>query len=816
MRRKIILSRINSSLSPDWSLDVSEVQARRIKYGSNDIVEVHSNRWIEIAKDTAKDPMIWFLVGTGLLFGMLKNYNQAIILLLATIPLIGMDAFLHWRTQTSTRGLRSCLATSAAVVRSGMESSVSTQEIVPGDLIVISAGSFFPADGIIVAGENLQVDESALTGEAFPVKKQILTSLSEVNTDPVVDDHYWGFAGTRLLTGRALLRVVYIGKETLYGEIITSAIETSHAKTPLQLAIARLVFSLIITAAIMCAILALVRYAQGFGFIDAIVSAATLAVAALPDEFPVVFTLFLGIGVYRLARKKALVRRAVSVENIGRVTCICSDKTGTMTEGRFRLLHYIPSPGLDEKSLLYLAALAARKESGDPLDLAIVEASDELQLKIPDRAITFPFTEDRKRETVFVADDAARWLVASKGSPETILSFSTLTDDEKHMWLERVATLAASGYKVIACAQYILDKGAEFVEPKKGYNFAGLLAFSDPPRPEVPDAVRQCLASGIHVLMITGDHPETARAVAREIGLGSSEPNVILAEEAQAHWQKNNGDFFRTVDVIARAVPSQKLAIVKTLQLAGDIVAVTGDGVNDVPALKAADIGIAMGERGTQGAREVSDVILLDDNFSSIVNAIAEGRQLFKNLKLSFKYLLLIHMPFVISAAVIPFLGYPLLYYPIHIVWIELIIHPTSMLVFQDLPQTKKLDVVTRQKKITFFTRMNWLGMAVTGLFATLVVVLGYIEILQTLKNTEHARAFVLASLGFISAALTFGLSNFRTLVARITIVATLFFSVLFVQNPYLAKFLSLAPLSFKDWVVIVVTSLVILGLTKI
>lgn len=816
MRRKILLSRIKSSIACDWNLNATEVESHRIQYGPNDIVESRSNRWLELAMDTIKDPMIWFLIGVSALFALLKNYNQATILILATIPLIGMDAFLHWRTQTSTRSLRQRLATDTVVIRSNLESKIPAQEIVPGDLIVISAGSFIPADGIVVAGKDLQVDESALTGEAFPVQKKILTLLPPSKSDPNIDDHYWGFAGTRLLTGHALLRVVYTGKETLYGEIITSAQQTTHTKTPIQYAIAKLVLALIVAATLLCIILAGVRYYQGFGFIDAILSAATLAVAALPDEFPVVFTFFLGIGVYRLAQKKALVRRAVSVENIGRITCICSDKTGTMTEGQFHLSQYLCALTFNDSSLLYLGIIASRIESGDPIDLAIAETASKLQLPIPERIITFPFTEDRKRETAVVSFAQNQQLIATKGAPETILALSTLTDDEKQDWITRISKLASTGYKVIACAQYLTENKSVLTEPQTGYQFAGLLAFSDPPRAEVPQALQECLASGIHVLMITGDHPETARAIAKEIGLGAGNPKVILAEEIETYRQKNDTDFFRTVDVIARAVPAQKLAIVNALKNSGEIVAATGDGVNDVPALKASDIGIAMGERGTQSAREVSDIVLLDDNFSSIVNAIAEGRQLFINLKLSFKYLLLIHMPFVISAAVIPLLGYPLLYFPIHIVWIELLIHPTSMLVFQDLPQDKKLKPITREKKIRFFSRRDWLGLMVTGIFATIFVILSYILIIKTSNNAEHARAFALASLGFMSAALTFSLSNFRTFVAKVTVIATLVFSIVFTQIPLIAKFLYLTPLHLRDWVIISLASIIVLFLAKL
>lgn len=814
MRLIALTSRINSSLASDWSLNATDVEMRRIQFGTNDIIETHNNRWIELAVDTAKDPMIWFLLATSVLFTLLKNYNQAIILIIATIPLIGMDAFLHWRTQVSTQSLSSRLVAKAVVIRNGVELQVSAWELVPGDLVVVPTGTSFPADGIIIAGKELQVDESALTGESFPVKKEILNHFQEGIAEPAIDSRHWGLAGTRLLTGRALLRIIYTGQETLYGEIVSSALHSTEARTPLQISIAKLVLSLIIAATTLCMLLALVRYYQGFGVIDSILSAATLAVAALPDEFPVVFTFFLGVGIYRLAKKKALVRRAVSVENIGRITCICSDKTGTITEGHFQLVRFYPSNIINNEKLLYLAAIASREESGDLIDLAIFDEVNKQKMTTPVRINTFPFTEHRKRETSITPLNQKAYLVATKGAPETILSICTLSTIDKEIWLKHVSELAYFGYKVIACAQMTLET-IPTAEPPSNYEFAGLIAFSDPPRKGVSDAVNMCRQSQIHVLMITGDHPETARAIAHEIGLGDGNPKVILAEEVSSQLL-NNKAYLRSIDVIARAIPSQKLDIVSSLQSSGEIVAVTGDGVNDVPALKAADVGIAMGERGTQSAREAADIILLDDNFDSIVNAIAEGRQLFKNLQLSFKYLLMVHMPFVFSAAIIPLLGYPLIYFPIHIVFIELIIHPTAMLVFQDLPQSKTLSIEKAKSKIHFFSNEDWLEIVVVGGLATIVVIISFILIFRESSNIEHARAIVLAELGFTSAALTCGLSGFRTWTARIIIVGTLTFSFLLIQIPYISHFFSFTPLHLKDWLIVIVTSLITFLLIKI
>ena len=342
-----------------------------------------------------------------------------------------------------------------------------------------------------------------------------------------------------------------------------------------------------------------------------------------------------------------------------------------------------------------LAAAASRRDSGDPMDAAVFLKLDR------DGAIagagttlaTFPFTEARRRETAIVRDSTGGRLAVTKGAAECLLAMVRATPLEREQWSERVATLARSGHKVIACASITLrDDQQTDAEPTDAYDMAGLLAFEDPLRAGVSDAATKCRMAGIHTIMVTGDHPLTASAIALEIGLGAGSPTVISGEELEASLARGEVAQLRHIDVIARAAPAQKLALVRALQQAGEIVAVTGDGVNDVPALQAADVGIAMGERGTRSAREVASIVLLDDNFSTIVHAISEGRQLFRNLQLSFQYVLVLHIPLVVTAALVPLVGYPLLYSPLHIIWLEMIIHPTALLVFQEMPSHDGLN----------------------------------------------------------------------------------------------------------------------------
>ena len=786
---------------PEAGLTHAEVAARRARFGENRIVESLRSGWRAVARETLRDPMLWFLLGAGALFGIAGELTESVILLFALIPFVGMDAFLHRRAQASIEGLSSRLATTARAIRDGVAQTIVATELVPGDVVEVNAGEAFPADGVIISVDQVQVDESSLTGESLPVRKGVCAPLPRGERDVPLDGNVWGFAGTRVLAGGARMIVGYTGGETLYGEIVRSAVSGAHERTPLQRAIASLVKILLVAAAVSCIALAWVRLRQGHGMIDALLSALTLAVAALPEEFPVVLTFFLGVGVYRLAKRQALVRRAVVVENIGRVTCICSDKTGTITEGRLSLTHRFAAPDFDDARLTAIAAAASRAETGDPVDTAILAAFDTNAEKI-ERLTCFPFTEDRKRETA-VFREGGRLQAAAKGAPEMVLGLCSVAPDEAARWTAQTESLAASGHKVIACAwRALVEEHWYGGEPGQGFQFAGLLAFEDPVRVGVAESLRTCQVANIQVLMVTGDHPATAAAVAKEIGLGEGMPRVIDAVEMERRIEHEGGAFLRNVDVIARAVPAQKLGLVRALKSNGEIVAVTGDGVNDVPALQAADIGIAMGERGTRSAREVAAIVLLDDNLRSIVRAIAEGRQLFTNLQLSFQYLLMIHIPLVITAAVIPLTGDPLLYLPVHIVWLEMVIHPSALLVFQDLPPADGLARRRRNNEVRFFEGRQWWGIIGAGAAITFVVTAAYEHGLNDGGNVEHARALALVALTIASAGITAILSRLRGVAAKVVVTATVVASLVLVQTPPLAALLHLRPLHLDDWLI--------------
>ncbi len=798
MQHSVPNSRIADLANNSQGLTSLQAEVRLREYGRNAILEESRAGWMTTARDTLRDPMIWFLVGTAVLFASLGEFADAVILGIALLPIAGMDAYLHRRTQVTTEGLRGRLASLARVVRDDVIVEIPAIDIVPGDLVIVAEGTPFPADGLIVGGDGLQVDESALTGESMPVRKRSFVSDLGGVAEHLIDDIHWGAAGTRLLTGEARLRLVHTGADTLYGQIVRSARQIEQQHTPLQKAVSKLVGFLIVAALILCIGVASIRYYQGYGATDAALSALTLAIAALPEEFPVALTFFLGVGVYRLARRKALVRRSVVVENIGRVTCICTDKTGTLTEGQLRLAHKIAADRIEPEFLARIAATATRPNSADPLDVILQQAAAPME---GTRLQNFPFTEDRLREVTILRTATGAIIAAAKGAPEMILAMVAMTASDRELWLARTRELARDGHKVIGCAfRDLRDWSGD--EPDRDYQLAGLLALEDPVRSDVARAVADAQAAKIRVIMVTGDHVDTALAIARELQIGGADPRAIEGTELTAYLGSGKTGADWDIDVIARARPSQKLELVRALQRAGEVVAVTGDGVNDVPALQGADVGIAMGERGTRSAREAASIVLLDDNFRTIVTAIAEGRQLFRNLKLSFAYLIMVHVPLVATAALVPFLGFPLLYLPVHIVWLELIIHPTALLVFQQAPPEAELAPASRRSQTQFFDFREWTLLVAVGAMITALIMFGYYFSLGPERDVLHARSIAMVALVIASATVAAALSGLRSRSAAIAVGATILSALLIVQTPQLAALVHMSPLHLADWLV--------------
>ncbi|MCG3151972.1 MAG: Potassium-transporting ATPase ATP-binding subunit [bacterium] len=772
-------------------LTSDEASARLLRYGPNAIVESVATPWKDSLKAALRDPMLWFLAATALLYFLIGDQREAIILLVAFIPIIFMDLLLSWRTHASTAGLRSLLASTARVRRDGQVREIPATGLVPGDVVLLQAPDSVPADGTLWQADALQIDESMLTGEALPVAKSADIATGGTQC----------FAGTRLLAGSGEMLVTATGARTRYGGIVRLVQTHQEERTPLQRAMDRLLGQLTVIAGGLCVLLFVAQLLYGQSWQTALLSAVTLAIAALPEEFPVVFSAFLGVGVLRLAKQHALVRRLVAVEHIGRVDCIATDKTGTITTGLLSLEHLVPAADVSAELLLSQAVLATGAYRDDPLDRALLEGAAARQLPLPDfpAGTYLPYTETSRRATFLAAGLTP--LAVTKGAPETILQLCALPFDEQARWLEQTEALGATGHKVIGVAAQELPAHQQ-TAPESGYRWLGLLAFEDPIRPEVPAAIAACQSAGVQVIMVTGDFPATAHAIAVQAGVAPPGSAVVTGDEIDAGADQWTDAALRSLRIVARATPAQKLTLVQRLRAMNRRVAVSGDGINDAPALRAADVGIAMGSRGAQATRDVAALVLLDDNFATIVAAIGEAQRLYANLRRAFAYLLLIHAPLVLVAALLPLAGQPALLLPVHIVWLELVIHPTALLAFQGHSDGRpRLDPAAIA---TFFTTSELWSLGATGLMTTSGLCLWVIaQRASGLLDPGLLHGVIVASLICISTWAAIVQGALGSAAGRWIVGLALASGVLLMQWPTSASILAVAPLPWPWWVVV-------------
>ncbi len=661
-----------------------EAAARLATHGPNELVpDVRRHGVLAVLWRAISEPMsLLLIVAAGAYFG-LGDTIDAVAALVALAPIAAVSVILERRAERALDELAALTSPTATVFRDAGWVTVDARLLVPGDLIAVREGDVMAADGEIVGGRRIVVDESALTGESLPLEKG-----GEGDETAI-------WAGTTIRSGRSLARIVATGRTTRYGQIGTLVAESGNTRTPLERLVRRLVLRLGAAALVFTVVVAAIELSRGHGWGAAVIAGVSLGMAAIPEEFPLVFTIYLALGARRLATEHALVRRLTGVETLGSTTVICTDKTGTLTQGSLDVAHLVPlghghaghDPGI---SLLEAAVLASEPEPFDPLDQAIVRHADAAGLDVA-ALHAGVMVRDHEFDPVHkyvthVWQHGARTVVTAKGAVEGILAVAGATDDERSDAHAAMARLGASGMRVVAVAGGVLaGPGADRNEDERALHLLGLVGFADPTRPEVPRSIEECRSAGIRIVMITGDHPVTARAVAEGLGF-SDDGRVMTGDEIDALDDAALNDTIGGVTVFARVRPEQKHRLVRSLRTRGEVVAMTGDGINDAPALREADIGVAMGERGTAVAREAATLVLLDDNFATIVGAVREGRRIFENLRHAFSYLVAFHIPLLLLALVVPLAGHPLLLLPFHLIVLEFLLHPIVALVFEQDP----------------------------------------------------------------------------------------------------------------------------------
>jgi len=679
-----------------------EEAARRLaREGPNELPASKKRGPFRIALEVVKEPMFLLLIACGSLYLLLGDIGEAFLLLGFVFVIVGITFVQERKTERALDALCDLASPRALVVRNGEKRRIAGRDVVRGDVLLLSEGDRVPADAVVRGATSLSVDESLLTGESVPVGKQPAEGAAPAAA-PGGDDTPYIFSGTLVVKGQGVAEVVAIGAATEMGRIGRALAVLEPEDTPLQRQTARLVRLFALIGFGLCATV-VAAYALTRGdFLKGLLAGLTLGMAMLPEEFPVVLTVFLALGAWRISRHHVLTRRIPAVETLGAATALCVDKTGTLTMNRMSVAELAVGDEVlavdpkgaslpeDFHELVELAILASPADPFDPMEKAMRElgertlAGTEHLHRDWELLREYPLSREiLAMSRVWRSPDGNAFVIAAKGAPEAIADLCHLGPEETARLERRIADLASRGRRVIGVARAAFrGRALPAGQHDFGFRFVGLLALSDPVRPGVPEAIAECRRAGIRVLMITGDYAGTARSIAREIGLADPE-TVVTGPELDTLDDAALAARVREACVFARMVPEQKLRLVSALKANGEIVAMTGDGVNDAPALKAAHIGIAMGGRGTDVAREAAALVLLDDAFESIVKAVRTGRRIFDNLRKAMLYIFAVHVPIAGLSLFPVLLGWPLALLPIHIVFLELIIDPACTVVFE-------------------------------------------------------------------------------------------------------------------------------------
>jgi Ca2+-transporting ATPase len=658
--------------------------------------------------EVVREPMLLLLLSAGSIYLILGDRREALVLLLSVFVIIGITLFQNRRSQRALAALRDLASPRALVLREGRRRRIPGREVVREDILLFGEGDRIAADSLLLEAANLTTDESLLTGESVPVVKD--ASGAAEPCAPGETDRRRVYSGTLVTSGCGVARVEATGPRARVGRIGGSLGEISEGRTRLQAETDRLVRRIALLGGALCALVAVLYGLTRASWLDGMLAGLALAMAVLPEEFPVVLTVFLAIGAWRISRRNVLTRHLPAIESLGAATVLCVDKTGTLTQNRMTVrklraagetIDLQASSEVPERfhDLLETGVLACPPDPFDPMERAIRELGQTLpRARSGDGAelvANFPLSRARLA-TIFHwrPRGTASDIVAAKGAPEAIADLCRRGGQDAILLPARA--LAAEGLRVLAVARVLRPRGEPPVDPATlAFEPVGLIALEDPVRAGVGRSIRECHEAGIRVVMITGDHPATAQGIARQIGLArSGRLDVATGTEIAALDDPALLERVAATDVFARIAPEQKLRLVQAFQSLGQVVAMTGDGVNDAPALKAADMGIAMGERGTDVARESADLVLLDDDFSSIVEAVRLGRRIFDNLRKAVGYILAVHVPIAGISLLPVLLGWPLALLPLHIVFLELIIDPACSLVFEAEPEEP--DVMRR------------------------------------------------------------------------------------------------------------------------
>ncbi len=725
-------------------LSNSEVIEATQKYGGNRLYYKKENGLLDAIRSLAKEPMLILLLVASAIYFISGNRGDGIFMALAILLVATISIYQDSRSRNALDKLKEITQPGCKVIRNGNVQEISSDEVVIGDSLMVEEGSSVVADGTIIHSNDFAVNESILTGESLPVYKD-----KEAKDNCI-------YRGTSITSGLAIVTVTAIGNNTRLGKIGASLESIKEEKTPLELQVNNFVKKMVLLGAIVFVIVWAINFARYPNILDSLLKALTLAMSILPEEIPVAFTTFMALGAWRLMKMGIVVKHMKTVETLGSATVICVDKTGTITENKMSLAKiFVPGAANStdptvtlndkEKELIRLAMFASEPIPFDPMELALHQAYAATTL-VDERAEykmihEYPLSGHPPMMTHLFENNAHNRIIAAKGAPEAIMNLCDLTSAEKQETDNKLKDLTTEGYRVLAVAQADFP-GNDFPQTQQEirFHFKGVVAFYDPPKANIPHVLEDFYNAGITVKIVTGDNAETTRSIAKQINFRGYEKNLSgdeLMHIRDTDLQQRVAD----TSVFTRMFPDAKLKIINTLKANKEIVAMTGDGVNDGPALKAAHIGISMGKKGTEIAKQAASLILVEDDLSKMVDAVAMGRRIYTNLKKAIQYIISIHIPIILTVFIPLILGwvYPNIFSPIHIIFFELIMGPTCSIIYENEPIEKNTMLQNpRPFTTTFFSWKELATSMLQGIMITaaslivyrLAVAMGFDEVI--------------------------------------------------------------------------------------
>lgn len=806
-------------------LSDEEVLRSRQQHGSNTVVHKKENRFLRFLKDLASEPMVILLFIASLIYFITGSRGEGIFMASAILMVAGISLYQDSRTRLALSRLKELTQPNCRVVRNGSIQDIRSEELVIGDCLIAGEGTLIAADGLIIQANDFSVNESILTGESFTISKDVNSEDNNI------------YQGTTVTSGLAVARITAIGESTRWGKIGKSLEQITDEKTPLEISIASFVRKMVVLGVIVFLIVWAINYFKTYQLLDSLLKALTLAMSILPEEIPVAFTTFLALGAWRLMKMGILVKKMKTVETLGMATVICVDKTGTITENRMTLANIITMPAgeimdmdaafaEEQCHLLEVAMWASEPIPFDPMETAIHEAyarKTNRDLRKEYRMVhEYPLGGKPPMMTHVFEGGGGRRIIAAKGAPEAILSLVTLREDERSRIEESIRELAAKGQRVLAVAEGSNPIG-DYPRDQRDIPFTllGMVAFYDPPKENIGEVLDAFYTAGIDVKIVTGDNAITTAAIAREIGLKGYDRSIggdelMHVEDAALNEQVKENHIF------SRMFPEAKMRIIDALKENGEIVAMTGDGVNDAPALKAAHIGISMGKRGTEIAKQSAELVLVNDDLSRMVDAIAMGRRIYSNLKKAIQYIISIHIPIILTVFIPLALGwiYPNIFSPVHVIFLELIMGPTCSIIYENEPMEKDaMQQPPRPFSRTFFNLKELTTSIIQGLAITAGTLFAYQYAVREGHAEDLTRTMVFTTL--IAANIFLTLVNrsfnhsilitarYRNHLIPIIIGITITLTALLIYIPGPAKFFGFEALTAKHLIVSIITGFV-------